>query len=538
MASKYVYDPVDSEHGFCRVLELYLGEFDDDLVIELKDVALEAEDSPRYEALSYTWGTEPATKKVYIKPPGLDALCINQQDIQERGEQVQLMPLIYGYCDHLWVWLGIERDDSSFILEQLRSVSTLEDQERRQVIDGWFGPVYAGRHHRAFKALLGRPWFERTWVQQEIYLAEDATVVCGKETVEWKAFDVTSTAVLDGYIWDPEDAETSWWNSRYDLLYYLRKGPRVIGLRKLLEGTMKTLCSDPRDKVFSVLGMLDQTESRILDALKPDYSIDVAALYKRACVTVLTNQSSLGGLGHLIMLRDCNRIAEATDIPTWVVDWSKPPIEINTIVWQYADAWCSTGEPAVHAESDVLPTRGVICDVISHVQCFEQLHHESAASVLQSIDSHFLNADGKSTRDASLSATVLCITQGQVSEHEGDIGSRFSISALRESFNAIISRSRDPDESRSPNTYGPDEWLTACLVVNLEHRGLSKTASGRMGLTSFHTEVGDVVALLLGLEAVTVLRPQTGGTYKVVGIAFVHGLNWGEGLLGPLPDTK
>ena len=46
---------------------------------------------------------------------------------------------------------------------------------------------------------------------------------------------------------------------------------------------------------------------------------------------------------------------------------------------------------------------------------------------------------------------------------------------------------------------------------------------------------GDVVSVLLGCHLCVLLRPQEDGTFKVVGPAYIHGLNDAEGLLGELP---
>lgn len=59
-----------------------------------------------------------------------------------------------------------------------------------------------------------------------------------------------------------------------------------------------------------------------------------------------------------------------------------------------------------------------------------------------------------------------------------------------------------------------------------------KTNNGLIGRAPLHTQAGDVVAVLVGLDNPVVLRPRTGRRYELVGIAFVDGLNWGEALLG------
>jgi Heterokaryon incompatibility protein (HET) len=84
----------------------------------------------KYEALSYTWVDELATQPIYIDEklalvgPNLreaieflrdkhnervlwiDAICINQADVQEKNKQLSIMPYIYTRAQTVVVWLG------------------------------------------------------------------------------------------------------------------------------------------------------------------------------------------------------------------------------------------------------------------------------------------------------------------------------------------------------------------------------------------------------------------------------------------------
>ena len=92
-----------------------------------------------YVALSYTWGTWENAKEIIVNghmvkvtenlhaflrqmcktpmyPPGcglwVDALCINQSDIDERNAQIKRMKLIYEQAFTAIAWLGKEADNS------------------------------------------------------------------------------------------------------------------------------------------------------------------------------------------------------------------------------------------------------------------------------------------------------------------------------------------------------------------------------------------------------------------------------------------
>jgi hypothetical protein len=88
----------------------------------------------RYEAVSYAWGDDIATERVTVDSPSrlqslqvrknvslmlrylrsadnprqlwIDAVCIDQTNIQEKEHQVQRMGHIYSRADRVLIWLG------------------------------------------------------------------------------------------------------------------------------------------------------------------------------------------------------------------------------------------------------------------------------------------------------------------------------------------------------------------------------------------------------------------------------------------------
>ncbi|EON70018.1 hypothetical protein W97_09284 [Coniosporium apollinis CBS 100218] len=111
---------------------------------------------PVYEALSYTWGSTDNRETAYVESSAslspssgpitatiqigqnlasalrhlryqaearvlwIDAMCINQEDIAERNEQVQRMATIYRLAYRVVVWLGPETGNSKLAISTLR----------------------------------------------------------------------------------------------------------------------------------------------------------------------------------------------------------------------------------------------------------------------------------------------------------------------------------------------------------------------------------------------------------------------------------
>ncbi|KAK7912137.1 HET-domain-containing protein [Apiospora marii] len=116
-----------------RILVLEPGKFEDPICGSLMVVSLPSEHTS-YEALSYTWADESgdATPRRTIQLGGrpflitlncenalrrlrreyvtrnvwVDAICIDQTNISERGHQVQLMPKIYSGAQTVLIYVG------------------------------------------------------------------------------------------------------------------------------------------------------------------------------------------------------------------------------------------------------------------------------------------------------------------------------------------------------------------------------------------------------------------------------------------------
>ena len=120
----------------------------------------------------------------------IDAVCINQQDLEERGQQVALMKEIFQYSHRTLVWLGEESRDSQRAIELVRHLGKAWQQRGAQRF--WWSPssIKIPRLYdpawRAFALLLQRPWFRRAWIVQEASVAKDILIACGTESITWE----------------------------------------------------------------------------------------------------------------------------------------------------------------------------------------------------------------------------------------------------------------------------------------------------------------------------------------------------------------
>ncbi|KAI0544321.1 heterokaryon incompatibility protein-domain-containing protein [Xylaria curta] len=272
-----------------------------------------------FTALTYAWGNEEATETISLNNlsfcvtphlkaclgalsravPGrqwdrvwVDAICIDQTNNRERNEQVREMHEIYRGAECVSLWLG-----------------SLPDSDH-----GDFKWEDAGI------ALAKASVWSRRWVLQELLLARNIEVYCGRKSIFWDEFmKIFGTALLmkaskfvtdqgidfatsvmravkdlisggnimDDYIWDIPNHAGAGWDADIDSKYHAlpliiarnsgriaAKGPpRGLSLRKLLTRFHRFECKDPRDRVFALLSLLPKRERDSLAEYFPDYAL-------------------------------------------------------------------------------------------------------------------------------------------------------------------------------------------------------------------------------------------------------------------------
>jgi len=147
MASHSIYSPLDTAKHEIRVLTI-LNQLSDEGLVDCSIESISLDDQPEFTALSYCWGApQPAgairvngvpcyvtpnlaavlrplrfTKDAGTIPIWIDALCINQSDLDERGAQVAMMMFIYAQAECVHVWLGDKMGPSADAMETLQQV--------------------------------------------------------------------------------------------------------------------------------------------------------------------------------------------------------------------------------------------------------------------------------------------------------------------------------------------------------------------------------------------------------------------------------
>ncbi|KAF9499677.1 HET-domain-containing protein [Pleurotus eryngii] len=306
---------------------------------------MSVDDPEPYFALSYVWGDPNvqehdlicsgrlmkitsnlwiALKAVWSKFPTrrlwVDAICINQDNIPERNQQVAMMGDIYSRAECVAIWVGEatpHSDDFFKVVEVIKAGDNLSPancpnliNDRKKTQD----PERDFMYHLLDCAtdIVRRPWFIRAWTFQEIRLAKKACIHCGAHVAPIGNFVNTVTAI------NRFSTLHDFCGARTVNIPFFAAKTCFMSLYRLLALSQYRASSDPRDKVYSLLSMLPYGA---YEFMKPDYSLsyeEVFAYACRVCIEVDKEMNVLGGAG---LQYDPGDVNPRSNLPSWAVDW-------------------------------------------------------------------------------------------------------------------------------------------------------------------------------------------------------------------------
>lgn len=277
--------------------------------------------------------------------------------------------LFYDITDHKW---------------HLSSIATDDDMGDDSIASNLTSEEWSGIH-----ALLSRPYWDRLWVHQEVLRSSDVVVACGNHEIEWKIIrKALICLVLKGGM--PAEVHVHYRRAEA-LLAYESSITTYQSLGNLIYTTRRCICSDPRDRVFAVLGFLHDIDGERW-SYTPQYSDSVAVTYTKATYSYM--QATDG----LELLRCCDYgFRRTADLPSWVPDWSclSGPFSFDAT----ADCTVRRRNSTKLNEDSVLHVEGLLSDRIT--RCvrmdslkFTTMQDEEALDVLSLVKSlNLLSAD-------------------------------------------------------------------------------------------------------------------------------------------------
>ena len=554
----------------------------------------------RYSAVSYCWGPLDQDEKIVFVNGKfivisntlyellrclhrwscdfywIDALCINQESLQEKNVQIPLMGQIYGKANNVDIDLGSSPGEGHDATALHRiSCDNLCMPPDSKVLKGASKLVQHSdlMFLTGVSQLLRRPWFKRVWVVQEVTLARpDAPILhMGLSHCSWNKL-VTFVQLFNN------TQNNLPLNSAYGHAFMrARHSLGFSGINKLISqrqdfwsaGHPKPQppwllwyenaqfeATNPRDKVYGILGMAPPH----LAANYPiDYKKSVAQVYLDATVSVLTTNpymyiDMLYGLPVL-----STRDEFVHDSPSWAIDFSCT--EKHWAQNMCKQTWRNTQHVSVPPsvvtqfklkDRDLIVGASIVDEIAYMVQCptsattfraltdtafmsrldeIQKLTHVELISFMLESQRHYQSGLAASElwtrgRRAALWELILSVPWATKKSRNGaPIPPQ---QECTEKFEALTRDGEDPN-SAFLQAEPLSEQLSHTLV-SLNTRFFFVTKQGLGGFCMNGARVGDTVSVLFRdvskfPDVPFVIRPRDDGCYSMISTAWVPE-NW------------
>lgn len=235
--------------------------------------------------------------------------------------QVCRMAAIYTLARRVVLWLGPASHNSELAMSTMNHLgrqivfcknSSFYASPEAEHVD-WYRSTttlpYTEDEWRSILDLINRPWFERLWITQEVHLSnQHALVCCGLDEMPWDRF----RSALIGLAWKQKTKlpELRRRLTKVSSLAQVWNGRPLQTLFKLCEDRQ---CSDPRDKIYGLLGLAPPALAKMIT---PNYLAPVADVYRDVVIALLRQTKRL-------CLANCGRSPAHPSLPTWVPDYSQ-----------------------------------------------------------------------------------------------------------------------------------------------------------------------------------------------------------------------
>ena len=626
---RYVYKPLQSDLNIRLIHLKPATDPEAEIVLYLSEHHITR--APRYEALSYTWGDASDVRDITIITPittsgslpgsdsqdhdakqvaelevssqknlspttlsvtyncysalrrlrnsttprriWIDAICINQDDVQERNSQISLMYLIYQLCIRLVMDVGDASPTSNAAIDFI--VQYHQHRDAGELDEDGVYDIATGLHIRDIICeFYARPWFSRVWVLQEVFLGAGkfrwestrlpALLNCGGRSVQWSNFKPLHINV------DSSPAgETENWHIGLPSITLLplvlrivpfgseddKPSPRHDERFRFLgngngEDTLNLLClarsneaTDPRDKVFALLSLRVRLSAHPM--MEADYGKPVTEVYINAAVWLLRE-------GGLHFLSCCGTMQEndhgrPEGLPSWVPDWNE----------RYSKQWMIGGSniyTPLRAGGD--PSKGnsrwlTLPTTVATTILDADIHGSGRAQLKVrgvSVDKIEFVSGQINIRDAADNEckhfVEMCrlyregLNRGFEDAAEGHIRpTGAACLPMPQPWKPKTGERRLHPPNWAAYEYGlplknpdtlTDNELCDYISFFTANRQLAMTNRGYFGVVPRKSSVGDNICCFLSAGVPFVMREGDNGTYTLIGESYIYGLMEGE----------
>jgi hypothetical protein len=614
----YTYEPLRKENEI-RLVKLDRRLPGMEISCHLEHIPLDQ--APSYEAVSYTWGSSikdhlvffdgkwlPTTRNVYkllhdrssytkTRWLWIDAISINQDDLDEKNFQVELMGKIYQSAERTFVWLEDRKvsessaTDALFLLELINYNYFLMEPERYKTHTHIIGEH---RQWLALNDLLSHPYWYRVWIIQEIAMGKAVHVRYGGKYIAWDHLQEMASVLCQNPInIAVANAQTAFSLKNSKIMAGSTQIRNIGKFRKHVAEdtsgifihcvplTINCAATNPRDRIFAFRNLVkwsDRTAASLDN--KVDYKLATHQVYTNAMryFVPLDPHSALSRSG-------IGWHRKTPGLPSWVTDFDMFPLMVDEPSMDEDVRYRAGGNHimSVHVAdsmSETVPSITLKAVFVTEVSILS-----SAIPILNIFNMDMSSKSWDDTFSPSLNEMWSMKSElpsrykatGQPTEEAfwrtmigdrcavGDTNpTRFQFPAPEEfshyfaiGWEIMCTGGKDPmagmfeddDEKKK-------RWDALRFQCNFQFsrafsgicpgRRFAITTSGLMGLVPPNTEPGDILCLIPGFECPVLLRKASSPLriltdeplYRYVGVCYMHGLMLGEGLKdNPVPET-
>lgn len=251
----------------------------------------------------------------------IDALCINQNDIQERSTQVALMRELYNKARHVRTWLGPATPQSKAGFDFMQYILSSPDVD---ISKGKIsGPHNSTADFLALGQIFRNPYWSRRWVTQELHFARSISIHCGEFGTAARAggddgifplitrftdkcLNIAVRNLYErGSFFNVVLEETSAVTSALGKLIDPKRARNVAQLNNFF----RVSATDEHDYVYGLIGLLPDAMGIV-----PNYELDAKEVFTDFAFRFMKSYD-----GRLLHLAGHS----SDDIPSWVPDLRK-----------------------------------------------------------------------------------------------------------------------------------------------------------------------------------------------------------------------
>lgn len=487
----------------------------------------------------------------------IDAVCIDQDNTTERNHQVDLMAEIYQHAKHVIVWLGTDDEHvkaASELIETLpRVLARIPETDWSTEINPWKieETSVEGLRERdlnnrrpwiSLAHFFRRNWWSRAWVIQEVLLAKNLKVLCGKNyELSWadleKVSHFLSTTSWRQVLSDPAYIKIKPGEPlpEYNTPTFLQAAKRDLNsdndfLYTLIRARRHN-CQMPIDKAYSLYGIASAYARDRTRVPKANYYLTPDVAFTRTAKYILESSKDMHLLAHI----EGSKFQHIPNLPSWVPDWTvTEPIGLGITGYK---RYFAAGDPGQYFQEPGFPEPHVLrlkAARLDRIEACSKSRREVSGErsypewldILHGLEEPYFTGE---TCHEAFWRTLICDTDNNKAcpcPNDLEVCFRAWLQKL-----GLDRQHGEICQAKGVELDGSNEYLSTHdadrFDLCLSHRKcqrLFRTNEGFIGTGSESLDVGDSIWVVSGSRVPLIMRQRPKSLrYELIGGAYLHG---------------